>query len=282
MVLTDAEIERRIASAGLLSRHDRRNVRNCAYVLRAGKVFLPESGDEQVIQEPQAGRRRTLWSIGPSEVLVVRTTERVKMPPDLCATYAPLYRLSRQGVMLLNASVVEPGYEGRLSCYLVNFSSQTIAIAKDSPIAKITFLRLSDPPARLVSEVLDDDAYEAGLADSARKFHRSFMDVAGIEARAAEKAAKSARGAILFGGVVIAFLLFWAQLEPLFSTWFRKAPGWPTNAVERAVDERVKHELAARAKELEAARASLDVHAEIQKVKAELQELKARVGGERR
>jgi hypothetical protein len=115
------------------------------------------------------------------------------------------------------------------------------------------------------------------LTSSAKKFHRSFMDVAGIADRAAEKATKSAKGAVVFGGVVIAVLLFWAQLEPMFATWFRKAPGWPTNAAERAADDRAKQELEAKIKELEFARKSLQLEAEVQLLKSELQDLKLRV-----
>jgi deoxycytidine triphosphate deaminase len=276
MVLSDADILTRIAADQLLSDHVPGNVRNCAYTLRAGKIFLPETGEEDVLNAPAVARRHHVWQIGPSEVLVVRTRERVRMPDDLCATYAPLYRLSRQGVMLLNASLVEPGYDGPLSCFLVNFSSQTITIGPNDPIAKITFVRLSRPPATLRPETFADGDYESGLSASAKKFHRSFMDVASIADHAADKATKSTYGAIRFGGIVVALLLFWAQLEPLFSSWLRKIPGWPMTTTERAADAHVKLEIESKLKELGYAQKSLQLEAELQRLKAELEDLKSR------
>jgi deoxycytidine triphosphate deaminase len=245
--------------------------------LRAGKSFLPETGEEEVLNLPTASRRHHVWQIGPSEVLVVRTRERVRMPRDLCATYAPLYRLSRQGVMLLNASLVEPGYDGPLSCFLVNFSSQTITIAPDDPIAKIAFLRLTQAPATFAPEAFDDAGYESGLSASATRFHRSFMDVAGIADHAADKATKSAKGAVVWGGIVIGVLLFWAQLEPLTSSWLRKVPGWPMNATDRAVDAQIKLGIEGKLKELEYTRKALQLETEVQTLRNELQELKSRV-----
>src|SRR5262249_39093751 len=151
--------------------HAPKNIKNCAYTLRAGKVFQTETGKEELLGSTDGNSRSIVWEIGPSETLIVRTREKVKMPNDLCATYAPLYRLSKQGVMLLNASIVEPGYEGCLSCFLVNFSSERISVAENDPIAKITFLRLSRAPEKLEPESISDQIYEQYLAIAAKKFH---------------------------------------------------------------------------------------------------------------
>ena len=291
MVLNDEKILERINNDGLLQGHDDKHVKNCAYTLRAGKAFLPETGDEEILSPTIVSRnaglfriaafcnriRKHAWQIGPSEVLVVRTTERVKMPNDLCATYAPLYRLSRQGVMLLNASLVEPGYDGPLSCFLVNFSSQTIAITPNGPIAKITFHGLEKSPHTLVPEHFEDASYDSGLSHSARTFHKSFLDVAGIADRAAEKATQSAKRAVVFGSIFIALLLAWAQIEPLISTWFKKAPGWPTNASDRFHDVQSKLEIESKLKDMEFAKASLALQADILKLRAELDDLKAKI-----
>ncbi len=280
MVLNDTEINARIAGAApLLDDHDPTRVKNCAYTLRAGKVFAPPTGLEEVINPavgPFCPELQHIWQIGPSEVLVVRTRERVRMPADLCATYAPLYRLSRQGVMLLNASLVEPGYEGRLCCFLLNFSSQPVSIAPDDPIAKITFLTLQAPPGALVRETITDDAYHRGLANSAKQFQKSFMDVASIADRAVDKAAQSAKRAVVYGGIILGFLLAWAQFEPLVTNLIRKSVGWPTNIVERAADEKLKLELDSKMKELEFTRKSVQLENDIQTLKAELRDMKSK------
>jgi hypothetical protein len=50
MVLNDADIQTRIAS-GLLVDHDLANVKNCAYTLRAGRAFLPETGSAKTFHK---------------------------------------------------------------------------------------------------------------------------------------------------------------------------------------------------------------------------------------
>ena len=47
--------------------------------------------------------------------------------------------LSRQGVLLLNISLVEPGYEGYLTTVLVNFGNKNVVISPTTTIAKVAF-----------------------------------------------------------------------------------------------------------------------------------------------
>ena len=199
------------------------------------------------------------------------------MPRNLCATYAPLYRLSCLGVMLLNASIVEPGYYGPLSCFLVNFSSQAVPIALGGPIAKITFHELNAAPGTPQDQIIDDVTYHAELSKSARKFQKTFMDIANIADRAAEKATQSAKKAVIYGGVILTVLLAWAQFEPFVSTLVRRSVGWPTNAAERTADDKTRLELEGKLKELELTRKAVQLEAEIQTLKAEVLDLKSKV-----
>jgi dCTP deaminase len=225
LILQDTDIQNRVASQQLLIDYVADNIRNCGYTLRAGKVIEPESGDEELLDDTRGGNRRLVWEIGPGETLVVRTIEKVIMPQDLCATYAPLHRLSSKGLMLLNSSLVEPGYEGRLSCFLLNFSSQRITITRGMPITKMAFHRLTGPPGQLHSQVMQDEEYDAALSESAKRFHKSFMDVSGVEKRAVEKATGAAKSAVVWGGVIIAFLLLFSTLEPFFSNFIFERTG---------------------------------------------------------
>jgi deoxycytidine triphosphate deaminase len=262
MVLNDTEIQQRINSAQLLSSHDPGKIRNCGYTLRAGKVFQPKTGEEILLNVTANNTRAVVWEIGASETLIVRTKEKVKMSNDLCATYAPLYHLSSLGVMLLNASIVEPGYEGPLSCFLVNFSSERISLEPDAEVAKIMFHRLSAPPGSLKPMTIEDQKYEAGLAVYAKKFHKSFMDITGVEDRAVEKAREAVKKWVVFGGALVAFLLLWATLEPLLSKWLWEKTGIYTTT-QRVEDTKLL-------KDLEAAQ----LKAEIERLKIEIQNLK--------
>lgn len=278
MVLIDTEIQHRITHEQLLTNHEPGNIKNCGYSLRAGKVFQANSGEEDLLGIGTGSTRKVVWEIGPAEVLVVMTREKVKIPSDLCASYAPLYHLSNQGVMLLNASIVEPGYEGNLSCFLVNFSSERISLSENQRIAKITFHSLSAAPGKLQSATINCREYETMLAKAAKKFHRSFMDITGIEERAAVQAKTVVKKWVTIGGGIIAVLLLWASLEPFFSKWLYEKTGIYTDA--QRMDD------ALLLKDLQAARSALDASApssreqnpDIEQLRSDIENLKTEVG----
>ncbi|MDQ3813408.1 MAG: hypothetical protein M3347_05600 [Armatimonadota bacterium] len=230
MTLVDFEIQQRVANSQLIQPFDPDKLSNCRYYLRAGKVFLPESGHEQVIRSiGNQGERRLTWSIKPSETLVIMTRESITMPRDLYATYGSLHHLAQKGLLLVNASIVEPGYQGPLSCFLVNFSRQTIHIAPDDPIAKICFHPLSAAPQNLYPLIIPVEKYESDLAKAAAQYPTSFMDIGGVEKRVADSVTKSINNTIKWTGVLITLLLLWATLEPLFNKWIYEKSGALTN-----------------------------------------------------
>ncbi len=277
MILNDAQINIRVAvTPALIEGHDPTQVVNCAYTLRAGRVFAAESGEERLLG-PQGRRNRLLWDIGPAETLIVMTSEVINMPDDLCASYTPLNRLARQGMMLLNAAIVEPGYQGPLSCFLLNFSSKRISIAKGEPVAKIVFHTLSAKPVQPKNQAFDDVAYAAQLARSATAYQRSFLNVAEIEDRAVKKAAEALRRSLVLGGVLVGLLLLWATMEPLISRWVWEKTGATTTSY------RIEDALLRR--DLQAAQDTLKLLMEQQKQQSEnavalkqIEELKHEVG----
>ena len=278
MILSDEEILHLARTSNLLADFDVKNVRNCSCVLRANGVFRPETGEKEILNTGDGPRRQLVWELGPSETMVVVTKEEVCMPANVCATYAPLFRLAKQGVMLLNASVVEPGYSGPLSCFLANFSASTVTLRQDAPIAKIVFHAVT-PPARVVPEVIGRQEYEEGLAENAKKYHRSFMDVEGIEKRAADKARSELKGWVLGGGIMVAILVSWASLEPIVSKWLWEKTGL-ISSTGRVEDVKllkdIQSEQSILRQQLEQRKANDDLAAQIQELKREIAALKKR------
>jgi|ERR1700722_1560405 len=276
MILNDIAIRSLISDRHLLADYDLEQVRNCAYTLRAHSVFEPETGQQQLLDATDDSRRQHVWQIGPNETLVVMTRETIKMPSELCGSYAPLFRLAKQGLMLLNASIVEPGYEGPLSCFVANFSARPITLRRDAPIAKIVFHRMTGPPEDLKPEVISRNKYEEELAEDAQRYHRTFMDVTGIEERAAKQAKSEFRSLVFLGGTLIALLLAWASLEPILSKWIWEKTGL-TSSTQRIEDIRllkdIQNEQASLKSQLEQKKANDGLSTEIEDLRKQVRAL---------
>ena len=290
-MLSDSDIQARIASHALLSNFETASLENCTYSLRIGAVFEPHSGTKFATpgkrKPPIWNGEVKHWILGPGECIVIQTLELLKVPNDICAYYHPLNRLAQKGVMLINASVIEPGYEGPLSCFLVNFSSQDVDLAPAQAIAKITFEKVDSAITNYKPRVVDVSAYEAALALSARRFKKSFLGVSGIEERATKAAKKSVTTSIAVVGFTLGALLLFAQLEPIASKymWEKIGVSTTTRKIEeaklvndlslseekiKAAMERMKAAME-RMKELEAAS---DIRQQLSDIKRELQLLK--------
>lgn len=241
MILTDSSLDELVRSEQVLEDYDPSLIKYCGCELRLGRVFMPGSGEAQggvapqrqgvrgwianLIGEVSAPTVPTVWTIGPSETMVVITRETVRIPNGFCATYGQLNRLANHGLMLLNTSIVEPGYHGPLSCVLVNFSSQKVLLRQDQSIAKISFHRL-DGPSHHLQKSFDRVSYESGLAETATKLPKSFLDISGIEQRITERVDDAVKRRIVLAGIVIGMLLLWSQLEGVLSTWVWKRTGF--------------------------------------------------------
>jgi deoxycytidine triphosphate deaminase len=255
---------------------------NCRYNLCAGKAFLPESGDELVITPNAAagGRQPRNWSIKPSETLVIMTAESVNIPNNLYATYSQLNSLARNGILLMNVSIVEPGYQGRLSCFLVNFSKETVHLSPDDEVAKICFHELSQAPQTPVPLAITENDYQQGLVKSAQRYPVSFMNIGGVEERSAERATKAINKSIAWGGAIIAIFVLWTTLEPLTSKYIREKTGVMTNTQRVEIMklqgelEKTKNELGKANDDLKAAQKSDELEKKLNAQAQQLEELK--------
>lgn len=193
MTLNDDHIRSLIASDDLIKGHEPLDVRNCGCMLTVGTVFASDTGKEVPLGSG-SNETQHFWELAQNETLIVMTREAIKMPAHLWASYGPLNRHARRGVMLLNPAIVEPCYEGPLSCFLLNFSSKRVQIARGEPISKILFHELNAPPSKPAPEQTNSATYKVELSKAATLFHRSFLDVTGIEDRAALKARRGLKG----------------------------------------------------------------------------------------
>lgn len=207
MILSDAEIGRRVRADGLIENCEPANIVNCAYTLRVGSVIEPKEGVDLIAYQIAPDNSRSV-SLKPNEVVIIRTIESVQLPEDLCASYTPLFALAQKGIMLLNASLVEPGYHGPLSCFLINFSSQSVPLAHGAEIAKVAFVKLDSAPQKLKPLFIKGDAYQHKLREAACRFDKSFLNVNRLGDHLTETVVKRAVA-------IFAILLFLIAFLPL-------------------------------------------------------------------
>src|SRR5208337_891789 len=233
MILSDTDIKKRIQSDNLLEFYEPRHIKYCGYELTIGKVVEPKTGKILRTSNRQKSKIAALlrnsgcFVVEPSETVIVITKEKLNMPQNLCATYGQLNRLSNRGLLVLNTSIVEPGYMGPLSCVLVNFSSQREALTLGEPVAKLNFHQLnSEPEVKYpVSSTFTHEQYEQVASKNATSLPKSLLDISGVEQRVTERVGRRVKTNLMLAGVLIGLLLLWSELEGFFSGWIWKHTG---------------------------------------------------------
>jgi deoxycytidine triphosphate deaminase len=181
-VLSDRTIRARLAE--LVEGGTDRFAREAGYEFLPGKLYpTGEAHNGMPIDWTGPGLPpEANYAVRRGELLLVRTRERVRMPDDMCGFWSQLDRNSRQGLLLVNTTVVPPGYQGFLTCTFVNFGNASRVLKPESPVARLVFVKL-DQPVQETGGVYDRDAYDSRMSDAAREAPSTFL---AISERAAE------------------------------------------------------------------------------------------------
>jgi hypothetical protein len=121
----------------------------------------------------------------------IRTRDRVVIPSSIVGFWWQTNTLSRKGLMLVNMSMVEPGYEGDLACLFVNFGKGNVLIQSETIIAKMVFIKIDGTVAQPFSGNLPTDEYDTRLNELALEQPASFLQVGelAVDLSAAKEAA---------------------------------------------------------------------------------------------
>lgn len=222
-MLSNTQIREKSHRNQLICGFDESCLKNCSYRLRIGKLVKPHG--TQIIdftkgssmEGPQGIWNKTCYRVAkwlhikkdqssielngdrfelkPNELVLFQTVEKVKLPLRLSASYAALDSVAKQGILLINASMVEPGYEGYLSGVLLNFSSKSFMIKPCMEIAKINFHEITGEVEDKVHENIED--YTGDLQDKAQNYTQTFLDVDRIENEVIAKTARRVKKSFL-------------------------------------------------------------------------------------
>jgi deoxycytidine triphosphate deaminase len=278
-VLSDATILSGMAAGNYLIGGDPAQVRHCAYRFTAAKIFTP--GTSGAVVNWESPPADASYSLAPGAIVWVRASARVKMPPDVCAFYHQTNGLSRKGVMLVNSSMVEPGYEGPLACLFVNFGKEPVLLHPTTTVAKLIFFRLDHSAGQLFPESVGSASYDGELRDTAARAPGSFLQVGDLatsldkqkddavsEIKTAAEAARKDELGLLKSDVKgamqrtfgIALLALGVVITVLnVSAWIQEKvrPSWEKDIQDR-VEAEVRHQSTVSASSLSARRDSVE------------------------
>ncbi len=73
---------------------------------------------------------------------IVESLEYIKVPEDICIYIQPKFRLSRMGLHIVNAGLIEAGFEGNIEICLYNANEIPVRIFPEMRICHIFFQKV--------------------------------------------------------------------------------------------------------------------------------------------
>lgn len=167
-VLSDRTLRDRISKGDFILNGDANAAIHCSYEFTAAKVFRGGSDKGELVEDQVL--------INPAELVWIRAKEQVKMPCNNVGVWFQTQTLAKRGLLLLNTSLVEPGYEGPLTSVFVNFGQEPVAILPGMKIAKLLFHEVDQKAEKLVSACKLDE-YDVGLEKVAGNAPQTFLQL---------------------------------------------------------------------------------------------------------
>jgi len=178
-VLCDATIRAQILNGNLVCGGKIDRIGQCTYGFVAGRIFPGGLATEPVEWSEDSNNEQYL--IPPGGLVWIRTRETVKMPRNTCGFWLQTNALAREGLMIVNLSVVDPGYEGPLSCNFVNFGRTPVIIGPESILAKMLFIATDADVENPYGQI--KGSYDLTLSKYAAQAPKSFMQVTELSAQ---------------------------------------------------------------------------------------------------
>jgi deoxycytidine triphosphate deaminase len=192
MLLNGDEIKKR----HLIQNDSADSSRAASYDLRVGKI-MTGSGEEV-----------TTFVLEPQGMVLVISKERLKLPKTIAGYATVKTALCHDGVLATNIGILDPGYEGLASSYLINFGKTDFALAVEQPFLRLAFHEFTTwadaPPApsRQDTDYVNDRRHEV-----VKSMPETFLDLATNVRNIADEVLTQWRTRILiFVGIIAAFV----------------------------------------------------------------------------
>jgi deoxycytidine triphosphate deaminase len=151
-MLTGEEVKR----LKLIEGDDANCYRAASYDIRIGVVLKPD------------GSRTSSYPMPPQGIAEVVSLEKVQIPPDIVGFAVVKTSLCNEGILPLNIGIIDPGYHGHLSSFLVNFGKNERTLRTGEVFLRLTFQSLDNK----TSVQTTGQASEIYIAEKMKKKYR--------------------------------------------------------------------------------------------------------------
>ena len=210
-MLTDSDIKRH----GLVEDGVDRNYRSASYDLRIGQMIDP------------SGEIVSSYNLPPQGIVEVISRERIRTPLDISGFAMVKTRMCQEGILALSIGIIDPGFEGRISSFLVNFGNHNRLLQKDEIFLRTTFQKLDSHPESINPIILNDqEMLRDRRRTSVEKFERTFLSIDSVASKSAEKVVqeykKTAITYFAVGAFALAVLTFFVNFGTIWLKWQEK------------------------------------------------------------
>jgi deoxycytidine triphosphate deaminase len=122
-----------IAALKIVENGSQENFRSASYDISISKIITPD-GDEV-----------DSYKLPPMGIVEVISKELFRIPPKICCLAHVKTSLCNEGLLTLNTGLVDPGWNGRLSSFILNFGKDNRLLLAGDVFLRITFHELSSP-----------------------------------------------------------------------------------------------------------------------------------------
>lgn len=141
MMLSDSDIAASIATGHLLiSPYDPQRLQPASLDVCLGSNFVSQGNSATLFDT---------FRLPPHTLILGHTMEYVRLPADLAARVEGKSTWGRRGLQVhLTAGFIDPGFYGQVTLELMNLSAEPLWLPIGTPIAQLSFHRLSSPAER--------------------------------------------------------------------------------------------------------------------------------------
>jgi deoxycytidine triphosphate deaminase len=180
-LLNDTQIAELLTQGKLVKHGKAENIRQCAYPFHAGKIFFGGASSPAIDWTSEGST--SSFNIPPGALVWVRMKETIVLPNNVSALWWQTHKLSKFGIMLINTSIVDPGYQGFVTGLFINFGRSPVSIYPDTVMARLMFFQVNADIAKPYVNSSTDDEYDSEINNLANAGPASFLMVGEMTAR---------------------------------------------------------------------------------------------------